>query len=67
MLWLYLIAAALIAWGIAKDISRQETWLIGFGKVVRKEQPGKYWLTIMLRVLICFAVIIAAYLRSRVS
>ncbi len=66
MLWLYLVAAVLIAWGLAKDLSRRETWLIGFGKILRKDQPRKYWLTIVLRLLLFFAVILAAFLRSQV-
>jgi hypothetical protein len=67
MIWLYLIAAILIAWGIAKDLSRRETWLLGFGKIVRKKNPKMYWLTIGLRTLIFLAVIVAAYLRGLAS
>lgn len=66
MIWIYLLAAALIAWGLCKDITRRETWMIGFGKVVRRDQPVTYWSTILLRFLIFAAVLVAAWLRSAV-
>lgn len=65
MLWIYFIAAALIAWGIYRDLARRETWMIGFGKVVKQKQPGTYWLTIGLRALIFAAVLLAAWYRTR--
>jgi hypothetical protein len=65
MLWIYLLAAALIAWGIVKDLNRRETWMIFFGKIVLREKPRIYWLTIGMRGLIFLAVIVAAYLRSQ--
>jgi hypothetical protein len=64
MIWLYLIAAILIAGGIVKDLSRRETWLLGFGKIVRKQKPKMYWLTIGLRTFIFLAVVVAAYFRN---
>lgn len=66
MLWIYLFVAGLIAWGIYNDLSRKETWLIAFGKVVQRDKPKIYWLIIGLRVFILLAVIAAAYLRSQV-
>lgn len=63
MIWIYLIAATLIAWGIARDLSRGETWMLGFGAVIRRSKPGVYWLTICLRGFIFLVVILAAYLR----
>ena len=66
MAWLYLLAAIFIAWGIFKDLSRRETWLIGFGKIVRKKSPRMYWLTIGLRTFIFLAVVVAAYIRGSV-
>lgn len=65
MIWIYLIAAALIAWGIVNDLFRRETWLIGFGRIVRQSNAKMYWLTISLRVFIFLAVLIAAYLRLK--
>jgi len=65
MLWIYLFVAALIAWGIYKDLSRKETWMIAFGKVAQRDKPKTYWLIIGLRVFIFLAVIAAAYLRSQ--
>ena len=66
MVLLYILTAAVIAWGIYKDLSRRETWMIGFGKVARRDKPEVYWLTIGLRCLVFLTVIFAAYLRSRV-
>ena len=66
MLLIYLLTAALIAWGIYKDLSRRETWMIGIGKVVRRDKPEVYWLTIVLRCFVFLAVIVAAYLRGQV-
>jgi hypothetical protein len=66
MVLLYILTAAVIAWGLYKDLSRRETWRIAFGKVVRRDKPRVYWLTIGLRCLILLTVIFAAYLRSRV-
>ncbi len=42
MLLIYLIVAVAIAWGIIKDISREETWMLGFGKITRRDKPGAY-------------------------
>ena len=66
MVWLYLFAAALIAWGLAKDLTRKETWMIGFGKVTLREKPAIFWLTVTMRGLIFIAVLVAAWLRSSV-
>lgn len=65
MLWIYLFVAALIAWGLYKDLSRQETWMIGFGKVVQRDKPAAYWLIIVLRGFIFLAIIVIVALRSR--
>jgi hypothetical protein len=40
--------------------------MIGIGKVVRRDKPEVYWLTIVLRCFVFLAVIVAAYLRSQV-
>lgn len=65
MTWIYLFVAALVAWGIYKDLSRKETWMIAFGKVARRDKPATYWLIIGLRVFIFLAVIVVAYQRSQ--
>jgi len=64
MLLIYLIVAVAIAWGIIKDISREETWMLGFGKIDRRDKPGAYWLTILLRGFILVVIIVTVYLRS---
>ncbi len=65
MIWLYLLVTILIAWGLAKDLSRKETWLIGFGRITLKAQPRRYWLAIGLRVFILAAVVATAWIRSQ--
>jgi hypothetical protein len=64
MLWIYLIAAAVIAWGLARDLARRETWMIGFGRVTRRDKPGNYWLTILLRGYNFLVILVAAWFRS---
>lgn len=63
MFWLYLFAAALIAWGLFKDLTRGETWMIFFGRILLREKPRIYWLTIGMRGLLFLAIIVAAFLR----
>lgn len=65
MIWIYLAAAALIAWGIARDLSRRETWMIGFGSVSLRAKPGVFWLTIVMRGLLFLAVLAAAWFRNQ--
>jgi hypothetical protein len=65
MLWLYLLATLLIAWGLVKDLSRGETWLLGFGRITLKGEPRRYWLTVVLRIFILVAVVAAAWARSQ--
>lgn len=65
MIWIYLTAAVLIAWGIARDITRRETWMIGFGKVALRNKPSIFWLTIAMRGFIFLVVLAAAWFRHQ--
>ena len=66
MIWVYLATALLIAWGVARDFARRETWMIGIGKLVRSEKPGLYWLTMALRCFVLLAVVIVTWFRFSV-
>lgn len=62
--WLFAVVAILILASIIYELATGETRLRGIGRVSRQKQPAVYWRSILLKLFVLVAVLVAGYLCS---
>lgn len=63
-MWPFLLVGAVIAVSIVSELAKGESGLRGIGRFSRQKEGGKFWLSILLKAFILFAVLALGYLQQ---